>query len=175
MSSLTSTFAPLAHASRHASGGADAVTPAAIGATGVDGFRTYVPGGVVPSAYSGASRAWVTAATFYGGYMSVGNSSGNYVEYEFYAPAGTYTLTVAYALGSFCGIVATAIDGAAALATTIDMYAASPTYHQSTAITSVAIATSGMHTVRFSSSSKNGSSSGYYVNISGFSLKRTGA
>lgn len=174
--SLSSTFAPLAHKTRHSTGGADALTPSDIGALAVDAYKTYVPCSAVPNAVGGGgSWAWTQSATYYSGYTSVGNSSGNYVEHTVYAPAGTYTLTVAYVKSGFGGIAAISIDGGAALGTTIDMYAASLTNNQSTAITSITIATSGLHTVRFTSTTKNASSSGYYIYASGFSLTRTGA
>ena len=85
------------------------------------------------------------------------------------------TLDLTSAKDADLGIASISIDGATALATKPDLYAAAPAVNVLAAITGIQVLTSGRHTIKFTGATKNGSASAYGLKIHGFSLLRTGA
>lgn len=103
--------------------------------------------------------------------MQTGNNSADYFEYPVLLRAGTWNLDMIAVRNSNCGIATITIDGVSV--GTLDWYGGAD-YKLLQTLSGISIATAGVKTVRFASATKNGSSSGYYLEISGIVFTRTG-
>jgi len=142
------------------------------------GHSAVLPWSLTPNA---SNRTWTkTAASAdyqpFGGNIQNTTSpvQNDYLEYSVALPAGTYAITVMHRASTNRGIYSVSIDGGAALASTVDGYAAA-TSNVTTEITGVTITGSGAHTIRLTAATKNGSSSGYTISLYAISLSKTGA
>jgi len=115
------------------------------------------------------------AASVGGGIITTPTTQNVFVEWSVFLASGAYTLNLWHSQAPDAGIASISIDGAAALATKPDMYAAAPAVNTLVAITDVLFLTSGRHTVRFTGATKHASSSAYGLLIQSFSLVRTAA
>lgn len=114
---------------------------------------------------------WDTRDFYYGGWYWSAGANGNYCEYEHYLSAGTYTLFVVGINKNNSGILDVYID--ASEVASFDTYNASETFNAVDTQTGINVATSGMKTIKFICDGKNGSSSGYNLQLSGYQLHRT--
>lgn len=96
----------------------------------------------------------------------------NYVEWDFYVDAGTYTLTWIYNQNTNLGIATASIDGVD-LSPTIDGYGASAP--NTVAQWAGLVISAGDHTLRMRVDSKNASSSDWFQMNQWFTFTRTGA
>lgn len=129
----------------------------------------------LPSASTATPTQAYLAASVGCGVITTPTTQNVYVEWTVTLAAGTYTLNLWHAKSPDSGIASISIDGAAALATKPDMYAAAPSVNTLVAITGIPFLTAGRHTVRFTGATKHASSSAYGLLIQSFSLVRTGA
>jgi hypothetical protein len=136
-------------------------------------YSDVITGVVQPNAASGGVSQFYGAGYIYNA-LSQWNGLNVYTEWSVFVAAGTYTLRTAYLKNTNAAIWSISIDGGAALGTTIDTYNASLAPNNITDITGIAL-TAGRHVIRYTGTSKNASSSGYWQNLHGFSLTRTGA
>lgn len=146
---------------------------------GLEGFPN--PGAFPPlplSAYAGASgfvfASGLTINTF-------GDSNGvrfeqatahlgDYFEAVVALEAGYYTLSLMCAPSTNRGIYSYSLDGGSALGA-IDFYGSSLTFGViKTASVPLAVPARGFHTLRFTATSKNASSSDYYFSVYWFKL-----
>jgi hypothetical protein len=127
---------------------------------------------------AGASGPTATLpANLYSGaiYLTVAGVGG-WIEWAWSGSAGTYGIELVHSKANNIGIATVSIDGAA-LATTIDGYSTSGTnvFDNVATITGVAVATSGVHTIRVSVLGKNAASSSWYFPVQGIRIYWTGA
>jgi hypothetical protein len=147
-------------------------TPAAGGGNG--GYQAFVWWDQAPSASSAAwSRNPQTAARYLG-FVASDTTNGSWAQWEFAAPAGTYSFEIVHYKGSSHGIIALAVDGVT-LGTTIDLYGSVLTNSNITTITGVTLANGAAHTLRFTVTGKNPASSNYSVFIQGIRIYGIGA
>lgn len=99
------------------------------------------------------------------------NNDGDQVDYEIYLGAGTYTFKLLHAKNTNFGIIKLLVDDVEK--GSIDSYAASAELNVISTITGVEIASSGVKTVSLKIDGKNGSSTGYYLNISAIYIYKT--
>lgn len=134
--------------------------------------HVFVPAGVTPkdsSALGGFQSG--DYYPFLNGRVTAG-ADGNYLTYDVPMKAGTWTLDFFVAQYSDSGKVDIKINGGAALATQLDLYAAV----LGAALISVAgvvIATSGLQEIKLQVNGKNASSSNYYMRLSALGGTRT--
>ena len=100
---------------------------------------------------SAATAGWAQAYSA----ASIGNrvitsaaTQDAYLEWTVPLAAGTYSLKAWHAEDDDLGIASISIDGAAALGTTIDCYAAAPAVSETAVITGINIPTTGRHAIR---------------------------
>lgn len=125
------------------------------------------------AATAGYSQAYL-AASVGGGVLVTATTVGVYVEWTVVLAAGTYSLNLWHSKAPDAGIVSISIDGATALATKPDGYAAGPAVNTLAAVTGAQVLTSGRHTVRLTGATKHASSSAYGLLVQSLSLTRTG-
>jgi hypothetical protein len=106
-------------------------------------------------------------------YPTTGSAAGDWSEYTWDGSAGTWSVKLAFAKGGASGTVTASIDGVN-IGSPMDLYSSVADVLSAT-ITGVTVATSGLHTLRFTAASKNASSSGYFVSMGAATLTRTGA
>ena len=165
----------LPHASTHATGGSDALSPSDIGAAAASDlpYMAVVSGIVLPTATNATlSQAYLASCIYNAACINASNAVNNYFEWEVVVAAGTYTLRTAWSRNTGNGVATISVDGNA-LGSTIDMYGTFAN-NNITDHTGIAL-TAGRHKIRYTATSKNGSSTGYLIYVHGFSLTRTGA
>ena len=129
----------------------------------------------LPSSATATPTQAYSAASVLNGTIASPTTVDNQMTWTVVLAAGAYTLNLWHAKDADLGIASISIDGATALATKPDLYAAAPAVNVLAAITGIQVLTSGRHTIKFTGATKNGSASAYGLKIHGFSLLRTGA
>jgi len=120
-------------------------------------------------AFSAISGSW-------GAHIFDNNSTpviGDALDFQVYLAAGTYSLSVLYRKTTAAGIVEFYNTTDANSIGTIDAYAAAATNNNLTTLTSYAVATSGLKTIRMRSTTKNASSSNYVMVVNCFTFFKT--
>jgi hypothetical protein len=128
-----------------------------------------------PIAGTATPTAAYSAASICNSVIESAATVNAYMEWNVSLAAGAYTLTLWHAKDADFGIASISVDGATALTTKPDMYAAAPAVNTKAVITGIQVLTSGRHTIRFTGATKNASSSAYSLAIHAFGLVRTGA
>jgi len=121
--------------------------------------------------------AWVkdTNVLTLQGYMAneATNADADNISFEVWLDAGTYSFAVNYSTDNNTGIVDIDIDGTE-IVTALDTYSAAVVYDVRNVTTSIAIADSGLKTVRFTLDGKNGASSDHRFRFHFFRFWKTG-
>lgn len=112
-----------------------------------------------------------TASFLCGDFYNTAASDGDNISIKVFLQAGTYTMRVLYRKAATGGIVDFDINETEV--GSVDMYAASETYNQIYSVADIAIATSGILTLRVRVDGKHASSTNYFAMISCISLWRT--
>jgi len=99
------------------------------------------------------------------------NTDLDQVDYKISLEKGTYTFDLITMMNTNCPILDVLIDGVSA--GTKDLYSASVVYNSLQTITGIVVTTSGLKTLSLKVNGKNASSTGYYLNLSYFTLFRT--
>lgn len=143
------------------------------GGGGGANYVAFIPWFAVPSATSGTWTATPDIAFAMGGYRITDGAQNRSITYQFFIDAGTYTFGLLHGRASTRGIYTVTLDGGSSLGT-IDGYSVSsgPTFGE---VTSITVATSGIHTITLTMATKNASSSNYFGVINGLTMSRTGA
>ena len=132
-----------------------------------------VPSTMPPNAVSGSITHLYQADSFYNSICYGDPTQNNYLEWNVYAAAGTYSLRVLYSSAANRGIATVQVNGTN-LGTTIDMYAVNPgQVNQAAQITGIVLK-DGINKIRFTGATKNVSASAYVLVFHGFTLYRTG-
>jgi len=137
-----------------------------------NGVRSMMRDGYAWTTISG-SQSWITdtGTAQGGGYVSNG-AVNDYTEYVDHFDAGTWTLDWWYLSSPSNGIVTLTLDGTG-LGSTIDGYTAGTVRNNRATRTGIVVSTSGLHTLRVSVLSKNGSSSSYRSGTQHIAWRRT--
>lgn len=116
--------------------------------------------------FTGVTGTW--GATSYGSqrfgfYLSntATHANGDAVEGKFSLAAGTYDLDLLCITSSAYAMVDVSIDGV--VVGSVDLYSAGEVDNAHKTLTSVVVATDGIHTLRLTANGKNGASSSYYI------------
>jgi len=96
-------------------------------------------------------------------------ANGNWIEYDAWIPAGTWTLTLPYYRATNSAIVDVSIGGA--VVGSIDMYGSNGPVTGT--ITGISVATTGIHRIRLAINGKHASSSAYNVQYDWLHFRRT--
>ena len=134
------------------------------------GSYVFVHGSAYSAGNASIKWAWSDSQAG-GGYTDFVPASGNYVEYKVFLIAGTYDCNVGYGSSSASGIVSCQLDTVEFAST--DFYAASPNVDAYTITTGISVATTGLHTIKFISTTKHASSSNYNIMLHGFTFRKT--
>lgn len=108
-------------------------------------------------------------ATF--GWINSSDTQNDEVIYNVFLAAGTYSLRTMMFKYTGQGIVSVYLD--ATIVGTIDGYSASVGYNVFDTITGITVAADGLYSLKLKMATKNGSSSGYLLGLSGLALWRT--
>lgn len=136
------------------------------------GSRTTIFGSDYSSIGQGTWAYSMTASQIRQGYFeNTSTADGDNISFQTYLGAGTYTLYFITYKTSACGIVDIDIDGGEVAS--FDLYAAGDTFNTTVNQASIAVATSGIKTIRVRLDGKHGSSSDYICPLSYIILVRT--
>jgi hypothetical protein len=121
--------------------------------------------GITWSADAGQSIGW--------GFLNASTGGINdYIEWDVWMPAGTWTLLYYYLTGSSYGIATVSLDGTT-LGATIDGYTAGSVRNNVATRTGIVVATAGVKVLKVLMASKNASSSSYRPGTQLFDFRRT--
>jgi hypothetical protein len=100
-------------------------------------------------------------------------ANGDNITYQFYAPPGTYELSILYAKHPNGGIVDISLNGINILAG-LDTYANPLTVNHEANVAAIALTGPNPHSLKFTLNGKNGASGGYRIYPAAiFTLRRT--
>lgn len=124
------------------------------------------------NANSGWNGTGGKTGALFGAYLTNDPTAGigNYASFEVYLVAGTWTITVAHDTDVNRGIVDVSLEGSSL--GTFDGYAGNVA-RVLTTYTGVVVAASGLQTLRFEVTGKNGASADYFAYVSGVQFVRT--
>jgi len=108
---------------------------------------------------------------FNGAFYNSSLADGDNISYKVFLAAGTYTLRLLVMTGSNAPILDVDID--AAEVASFDLYTGSTVYNSLQSQVDIAVATSGLKTLKLRVDGKNGSSSSYKASVSVIALWRT--
>lgn len=121
--------------------------------------------GISWSADAGQSIGW--------GFLNASTGVVNdYIEWDVWMPAGTWTLLYYYLTGAGYGIATVSLDGTT-LGATIDGYTSSSVRNNVATRTGIVVGTAGVKVLKVLMASKNASSSAYRAGTSMFDFRRT--
>ena len=152
---------------------AAARTTLGISASGDTTRRILVPTNQWDRASAGIQ--WTADAGSSVGWGFLGASVGNvndYIEWDVWFPAGTWTLLYYYLTGSAYGIATVSLDGTT-LGATIDGYSGASVRNNVATRTGIVVATAGVKVLKVLMASKNASSGAYKPGTQLFDLRRT--
>lgn len=151
------------------------------GAVGVGGIDLwYIPIDVLQPANAAVGFTQRTGAvggtitpfrSSFGGGGGV-NGQNDYAEWELALAAGTYTIDLFYLQNPDAGIITFSVEGVA-VAGSIDAYASSLVPNLMNSSLTFTVAAGGVKSFRIQSTSKNASSTGFYLYVQGLSIRRT--
>ncbi len=123
---------------------------------------------------SSTSAGWAYAmnsAYYRGTTIYSDNAQGRWIEFQVWLPAGTWQLTQVGYRDTAQGILSITLDGGSVVGT-IDNYGTAG-YVKFSPATGIAVATTGIYTVRLAASTKNASSASYAMQIDNLEFRRT--
>lgn len=124
------------------------------------------------NATTGPATLVQTTSTAWGSYVRLSDAINEYTEYKVWLTQGTYTMSMVSVNGTSGGIATLTIDGGSSLGT-VDTYNGSTTYNNVGTITSINVATTGIHTIRLTAATKNASSGGYNLDVAWIQFRKT--
>lgn len=167
-----------AHHAKYTDAEADARAAAAVATHAAVGDVHALGGNIVilPAAYSSIGQGtWIIITSpdqwRYGSMYNSSHTDGDNISFKVYLPKGTYTLWIMDATTNNEGIADVDINGTEVAS--FDWYSASLTNNVIKSQASIAIATTGLYTLKYRVDGKNASSSDYYVGIQQIVLWRT--
>jgi len=150
----------------------DAITDAKIAAAAKGTHLIFFPTIVGRTVGSGTWSYVTSSTTRYGSQMNNGAGPINTenISYNVWIPEGTYTLYAINHTSNARAILKIDFDGTTVH--TVDCYAAAGSDNVVSSTTGISVTSSKVVTVKFKSDGKNGASTGYQINTSGFILVR---
>ena len=132
----------------------------------IDSQQIYPPSWSTRHAFGKCSGYGSAIQPGYGLEIYFDNASwlGNTVQYQFLLEKGTYVFYVTGIKRSDCGIIKWTLDGVDII-TGQDWYAASETHDVYFKVSNISVTYSGLHTLIYTVTGKNASSSGYFIGL----------